>query len=71
MEGKASGVKMVVMAEVEKSISLDGVACIRIADASACLCYLRFAPENPEDGEKIQSGVQGYVNDDLRANGLR
>jgi len=38
------------MAEVGAPISLDGVAvppdcwCI-------CLCYLHFAPENPEDGE--------------------
>jgi len=42
--------KMVGMAEMGVPISLDGVAvypdcwCI-------CLCYLHFAPENPEDGE--------------------
>jgi len=44
--------KMVGMAELGASISLDGVAvhpdcwCI-----CYCLCYLHFAPENPEDGE--------------------
>jgi len=48
--GRASGVKMVGMAEMGAPISLDGVAvypdcwCI-------CPCNLHFAPENPEDGE--------------------
>jgi len=47
VQGRASGVKM---AEIEAPISLYGVAvhpdCWRI-----CLCYLHFAPENPEDGK--------------------
>jgi len=42
---------MVGMAEVGAPISQDGVAfhpgCWRV-----CLCYLHFAPENPEDGEQ-------------------
>jgi len=51
--GSAFGVKMVGMAEMRAPISLEGVAdhpdhpdcwCV-------CLCYLHFAPENPEDGE--------------------
>jgi len=48
--GRASGVKMVGMAEMGAPVSLDWVAfhpdcwCI-------CLCYLHFAPENPEDGK--------------------
>jgi len=49
--GRASGIKIVGMAETEAPISLDRVAvhpdywCIR-------LCYLPFAPEYPEDGER-------------------
>ena len=43
MPSRASGVKMVVMVEVGAPISPD---CWSI-----CLCYLHFAPENPEDGE--------------------
>jgi len=56
--GRASCVKMVGMAEVGAPISLDGVAvhsdcwCIR-------LCYLHFAPENPEDG-KMYLPVPAY-----------
>ena len=38
MPGRASGVKMVGMAEMRAPISLDGVE-------------IHFAPENPEDGE--------------------
>jgi len=50
--GRASGVKMVRMAEMGAPISLDGVAvhldcwCVTV-----CLCHRHFAPENPEDGE--------------------
>jgi len=50
VSGRASGVKMVGMVQVRAPISLDGVAvdpdCWRI-----CLCYLHFAPENPEGGK--------------------
>ena len=50
LPGRASGVKMVGMAEMGAPISLDWVAvhpdCLYV-----CLCYLHFAPENPEDGE--------------------
>jgi len=50
VSGRASGIKMVGMAEMGAPISLDTVAvhpdCLCI-----CLCYLYFAPENPEDGE--------------------
>jgi len=71
-----------------------GLQSIRIVGAS--VCYLHFAPENPEDGDTMirHLGVtpwkpphayangagrnaaqpcartQGYVNDDLRADGL-
>jgi len=41
---------MVGMAEVEAPISLDGVA-VHPDCWYVCLCYLHFAPENPEDGE--------------------
>ena len=48
MSGRAYCVKMVGMAEVGSPISLVTVYpdcwCI-------CLCYLHFAPENPEDGK--------------------
>jgi len=48
--GRASGVKMVGMAEMGAPISLDGVA-VHLDCWCVCLCYLHFAPENPEDGE--------------------
>ena len=41
---------MVGMAEVGAPISLDGVA-VHPDCWCICLCYLHFAPENPEDGE--------------------
>jgi len=41
---------MVGMVEVGAPISLDGVA-VRPDCWCICLCYLHFAPENPEDGE--------------------
>jgi len=41
---------MVGMAEVGAPISLDGVA-VHPDCLCVCLCYLHFAPENPEDGE--------------------
>ena len=46
----ASCVKMVGMTEVGATISLDGVA-VHPDCWYVCLCYLHFAPENPEDGE--------------------
>jgi len=48
--GRASGVKMMGMAEMWAPISLDGVA---VHPGCWCVCqyYLNFAPENPEDGE--------------------
>jgi len=39
------------MAEVGAPISQDGVA-VHPDCWCVCLCYLHFAPENPEDGEK-------------------
>ena len=48
--GGASGVKMVGMTETEAPISLDGVA-VHPDSWCVCLCYLHFAPENPEDGK--------------------
>jgi len=48
--GRASGVKMVSMAEMGASISLDWVA-VHPDCWCVCLCYLHFAPENSEDGE--------------------
>ena len=50
MPGRASGIKMVGMAEVGAPISLDVVA-VRSDCWCLCQCYLHFAPENPEDGE--------------------
>ena len=50
MSGRASGTKNGGMVEVEASISLDGVA-VHPDSWCICLCYLHFAPENPEDGE--------------------
>jgi len=41
---------MVGMAEMGAAISLDGVA-VHPDCWCLCLCYLHFAPENPEDGE--------------------
>jgi len=41
---------MVEMAEMEAPISLDGVA-VHPCCWCVCVCYLHFAPENPEDGE--------------------
>jgi len=38
------------MADVRAPISLDGVA-VHPDCWCVCLCYLHFAPENPEDGE--------------------
>ena len=38
------------MAEVGEPISLDGVA-VHPDCWCICLCYLHFAPENPENGE--------------------
>jgi len=48
--GRASGVKMVGMAEMGAPISLDGMA-VHPDCWCVCLCYLHFAPENPKDGE--------------------
>ena len=50
MPGRASGVKMVGMTEMEAPISLDGVA-VHPYCWCICLCYLHFAAENPEDGK--------------------
>ena len=50
MSGRASGVKMVGMVEVGAPISLDWVA-VHPDCWCICLCYLHFAPENPEDSE--------------------
>jgi len=50
VSGRASGIKMVEMVEVGAPISLDAVA-IHPDCWCICLCYLHFAPENPEDGE--------------------
>jgi len=41
---------MVGMVEVGAPISLDGVA-VNPDCWCICLCYLHFAPENPEDGK--------------------
>jgi len=49
--GRASGVKMVGMAEVGKPISLDKVE-LHPDCRCICLCYLHFAPENLQDGEQ-------------------
>jgi len=38
------------MAKVGAQISLDGAA-VHPHGWCICLCYLHFAPENPEDGE--------------------
>jgi len=41
---------MVGMAEMGAPISLDGLA-VHPDCWCVCLCYLHFAPENPEDGK--------------------
>jgi len=48
--GRASGIKMVGMAEMGAPISLDGVA-VHPYCWFVCLCYLHFAPENPDHGK--------------------
>jgi len=50
VSGRASGVKVVGMVDVVAPISVDGVA-VSLDCWCICLCYLHFAPENPEDGE--------------------
>ena len=50
MSGRAFGVKMMGMAEMEAPISLDRVA-VHTDCWCVCLCYLHVAPENPEDGK--------------------
>ena len=47
LSGRASGVKMVGMAEMGAPISLDGVA-VHPDCWCVCLCYLHFAPEDAE-----------------------
>jgi len=49
-------VKMVGMAEMVARISLDGVT-VRPDCWCVYLCYLHFAPENPEDGEMFLLGT--------------
>jgi len=51
--GRAKGIqhKMVGMAEAGVPISQDGVA-VHLDYWCICLCYLHFAPENPEDGKQ-------------------
>ena len=51
MPGRASGIKMVGMAEVGTPVSQNGVA-VHPDCWCICLCYLHFAPENPEDGKQ-------------------
>jgi len=41
------------MAKMGAPISLNGVA-VHLDCWCVCLCYLHFAPENPEDGEMYQ-----------------
>jgi len=50
VSGRASGIEMVGMVEVGAPISLDGLA-VHSDCWCICLCYLHFAPENPEGGE--------------------
>jgi len=45
--GRASGIKMVDMAEVGAPVSLDVVA-VHLDCWCICLCYLHFAQENQE-----------------------
>ena len=49
--GRASGIKMVGMAQVGAPLSQDGMA-VHPDCWCVCLCYLHFAPENPEDGKQ-------------------
>jgi len=49
--GRASGIKMVGMADMWAPISLDVVA-VHPDCWCICRCYLHFAPENPEDGKQ-------------------
>jgi len=52
---------MVGMAEVGAPISQDGMA-VHLDCWCICLCYLHFAPENPEDGKKDMTfGITPYV----------
>jgi len=51
---------MVGMAEVGTPISLDGVA-VHPYCWCVCLCYLHFAPENPEDGEMYETQYRNAV----------
>jgi len=50
VSGRASGFKNGGMAEVGAPISQDGMA-VHPDCWCICLCYLHFAPENPEHGE--------------------
>ena len=50
MSGRASGIKMVGMTRDGAPISLFRVV-VHPDCWCVCLCYLHFAPENPEDGE--------------------
>jgi len=50
VSGRASGIKMDGIVELGSPISLDGVA-VHPDCWCVCLCYLHFAPENPEDGK--------------------
>ena len=50
MSGRASDLKIVGMVEVGAPVSLDGVS-VHLDCWCICMCYLHFAPENPDDGE--------------------
>ena len=50
MAGRASGIKMLGMAEMRAIISLHGVA-VHLDCWHIYLCYLHFAPENLEFGK--------------------
>jgi len=50
--------KMAGMAEVGVPVSQDGVA-VHPDCWCICLCYLHFAPENPEDGEQSYFCLSG------------
>ena len=56
MSGRASGVKMVGMAEMVAPISLDGVA-VHPDCLCVCLCYLHFAPEKSRKWRNVTSGA--------------
>jgi len=51
VSGRASSIKVVEMTEVGTPISLDALA-VHPDCWCVCLCYLHFAPENPEFGEQ-------------------